>query len=115
MLYQHYFVCDLKNNPQLIAEYKKYHQNVWPEILQDIKNQGIEKMEIFSVLNRMVMIVTTTEKNFNWDLGAKLAKRDDQMVEILNKWEDLMDTFQERIEGSEGIKWVKMDRIFSYE
>ena len=33
---------DLKNDPALIAEYKRYHQNIWPEITKSIKDSGIE-------------------------------------------------------------------------
>ena len=30
---------DLKNDPQLIAEYEAYHKNVWPEIIASIKGK----------------------------------------------------------------------------
>ena len=33
---------DLKDDPRLIAEYKKHHERVWPEILESIKSSGIE-------------------------------------------------------------------------
>jgi L-rhamnose mutarotase len=32
---------DLKEDLALIAEYEKYHQEVWPEIIKSIKNSGI--------------------------------------------------------------------------
>ena len=32
---------DLKDDPKLIAEYKRYHEQVWPEIVQSIKDSGI--------------------------------------------------------------------------
>src|SRR5204863_7325079 len=28
---------DLKNDPKLIAEYKRYHERIWPEITRSIK------------------------------------------------------------------------------
>lgn len=37
---------DLKNDPALIAEYKRYHAKIWPEITQSIRDSGIEDMEI---------------------------------------------------------------------
>lgn len=34
---------DLRNNPELIAEYKLRHskENIWPEILEGIRSVGI--------------------------------------------------------------------------
>jgi len=37
---------DLKNDPALIAEYRKYHEKIWSEITKSIKDSGIEDMEI---------------------------------------------------------------------
>ena len=44
----------LKENPELIAEYKKRHrqQNAWPEILAGIKEVGILEMEIYILGSR---------------------------------------------------------------
>ena len=36
---------DLKNDPALIAEYKRYHQKIWPEITKSIKDSGIVDLE----------------------------------------------------------------------
>ncbi len=33
---------DLKDSPQLIEDYKRQHQNVWPEITKSIRDAGIE-------------------------------------------------------------------------
>ena len=38
---------DLKDDEQLIAEYKAYHQNVWPPIIKSIKDAGIEVLDIY--------------------------------------------------------------------
>ena len=53
------YSCDLKDDPKLISEYKKYHtqENVWPEITQSIKDAGIIDMEIYITGNRMFMII----------------------------------------------------------
>src|SRR5580700_8805427 len=31
------FALDLKGDPALIAEYRKYHEKIWPEITQGLK------------------------------------------------------------------------------
>ena len=40
---------DLKDDPDLIREYERYHapDQVWPEILDSIKESGINNMEIY--------------------------------------------------------------------
>lgn len=50
---------DLKDDQALIAEYEKYHQAVWPEILKSIKDSGIVSMEIHRAGNRLFMIMET--------------------------------------------------------
>jgi L-rhamnose mutarotase len=37
---------DLKGDPKLIAEYRRYHEKIWPEITRSIKDSGIEALEI---------------------------------------------------------------------
>ena len=37
---------DLKDDPALIEEYEQYHRNVWPEIVQSIREAGIKDSEI---------------------------------------------------------------------
>jgi L-rhamnose mutarotase len=48
---------DLKDDPKLIAEYKRYHEMIWPEITRSIKDSGIEDMEIYLLGTRMFMII----------------------------------------------------------
>ncbi len=37
---------DLKNEPKLIAEYKRHHEKIWPEITQSIKGKVQEWEEL---------------------------------------------------------------------
>lgn len=115
------FACDLKNDSSLIKKYIEYHQNVWPEILEDIRAQGIKNMEILHVGDRLFMIVTPTEEffskcgEFSWTKSEKFANRSEKTIKKLNEWEDLMDTYQKRLPDdiSKGVKWVKMEKIFN--
>ena len=52
---------DLKDDPGLIAEYKRYHEHVWPEIVESIKDSGILDMEIYLLGTRMFMIMDVNE------------------------------------------------------
>ena len=54
-------MLDLKNDPQLIAEYKKRHspEYYWKEIGEGIRAVGILNMEIYLLDNHLFMIVET--------------------------------------------------------
>ena len=61
---------DLKDDPKLIAEYKRYHEKVWPEITKSIKDSGIEDMEIYLLGTRMFMVMEVNEK-FSFEAKAE--------------------------------------------
>jgi L-rhamnose mutarotase len=64
---------DLKDDPALIAEYKRYHQKIWPEITKSIRDSGIENMEIYLHGARMFMIMDASA-NFAFDKKAELDR-----------------------------------------
>ena len=102
---------DLKDDPALIAEYKKYHEKIWPEIAESIRGSGIEDMEIYLLGTRMFMIMDVNE-SFSFE---KKAKSDQQNAKV-QEWEKLMWKFQQALPQSKpGEKWLRMERIFKLE
>jgi L-rhamnose mutarotase len=102
---------DLKDDPKLIAEYKRYHEKVWPEIVDSIKDSGIEDMEIYLLGTRMFMIMDVND-SFSFD---KKAKSDKQNAKV-QEWEELTWRFQQALPKSKpGEKWLRMERIFQLE
>jgi L-rhamnose mutarotase len=102
---------DLKADPQLIAEYKRYHEKIWPEITQSIKAAGIEDMEIYMHGTRMFMVMEVSER-FSFERKAT-ADRENPKV---REWEELMWKFQEPLPGAQpGEKWLLMEQIFKLE
>ncbi|KYP13921.1 L-rhamnose mutarotase [Flavihumibacter sp. CACIAM 22H1] len=100
---------DLKDDPALIARYEAYHQAVWPEILDSIRDAGILDMQIYRTGNRLFMIMEVSDA---FDAAAKAAA--DAASPKVQEWETLMDTFQQRLPwAAPGQKWVPMDLIFS--
>ena len=101
---------DLKENPELIAEYRRRHSRgeAWSEILWGIREVGILEMEIYLVETRLFMIVETPV-DFDWDSAMeRLAKLPRQQ-----EWEDYMSEFQQAPPGaSSDEKWRMMERIF---
>ena len=102
---------DLKDDPQLIAEYRRYHQKIWPEITKSIRDAGIEDMEIYVLGTRLFMIMEVSA-NFSF---AEKAKADAANLKV-REWEDLMWKFQSPLPNAKpGEKWLPMERIFKLE
>jgi L-rhamnose mutarotase len=102
---------DLKNDSKLIAEYKKYHEKIWPEITASIRESGIEDMEIYLLGTRMFMIMEVND-SFSFARKAKADKANPKVQE----WEQLMWKFQQALpEAKPGEKWLLMDQIFRLE
>lgn len=99
---------DLKDDPELIEEYIKHHQNVWPEIKQSILDSGIQNMEIYQVETRLFMLMETTE-SFSFERKSEMDRHNPKVQE----WEALMDAYQERLPFAKPEeKWVLMNKIF---
>lgn len=102
---------DLKDDPDLIAEYERYHERIWPEITRSILESGIQDMEIYRVGNRLFMVMEVSEE-FSFEIKARADQADPRVAE----WEDLMWRFQQPLPHAEpGEKWMRMKRIFKLE
>jgi L-rhamnose mutarotase len=102
---------DLKDDPTLIAEYKRHHERIWPEITKSIKDAGIEDLEIYLHGTRLFMIMEVNE-TFSFERKAG-ADRNNRKV---REWENLMWKFQKPLPGARpGEKWLLMDQIFKLE
>lgn len=102
---------DLKDDPKLIADYKRYHDEIWPEVTRSIKDSGIEDMEIYLLGTRMFMIMEVNE-TFSFERKAKA----DELNPTVQKWENLMWSFQHALpQARPGEKWLPMERIFKLE
>jgi L-rhamnose mutarotase len=111
MMRRYCLTLDLKDDPRLITEYKKYHEKIWPEITASLKQSGIEDAEIYLLGTRMFMILEVNE-NFSFAAKAQADQEDPRVRE----WEELMWKFQKALpQARPGEKWLLMDRIFKLE
>ncbi len=102
---------DLKDDPKLIAEYKRHHEHIWPEITQSIKDSGMEGIEMYLLGTRMFMIM---EVNDRFSFAAKAEA--DRLNPKVQEWEKLMWKFQQPLpQAKPGEKWMLMERIFKLE
>jgi hypothetical protein len=103
-------ILDLKDDPALIAEYKKRHSESehWAVIREGIRKVGILEMEIYIIDTRLFMIVETP-LDFDWERAMKELATLPRQAE----WEEYMSIFQISKPGATSAeKWRLMDRIF---
>ena len=102
---------DLKDDPRLIVEYTRYHEQIWPEIAESIRDSGIRDMEIYLLGTRMFMVMEVDE-TFSFEAKAEADRRNPKVQE----WENLMWKFQQALpQAKPGEKWLQMERIFKLE
>lgn len=101
---------DLRDNPQLIAEYRRRHSRgeVWPEVLQGIRDCGLLEMEIYILGTRLVMICEAP-LDVDWDEAMRRMASGPRQAE----WEAFMAVFQQCDPGqTSDEKWQMMERMF---
>ena len=100
----------LKDDPQLIADYKKVHSpgETWPEISQGMRDVGILNMEIYIFGTRLFMIMDTMP-DFDHEKAMKeLATKPRQ-----SEWEAYVSRFQNTsAEATADDKWQVMECIY---
>ena len=90
--------------------YLKNHQNVWPEVLEELKKIKIKNYSIFLKEDFMFGYLEYEGNNFNEDM-AQMAK-----IAIVDKWTKLMiDCFNPFPNNETNNSWVMMDEIFYME
>lgn len=99
---------DLKDDQELIAQYEAHHREVWPAIIQSIRDAGIEVLDIYRTGNRLFMIL---EADGDFSFEKKAAA--DANNPTVQEWETLMWQFQQALPWAKpGEKWVLLDKIF---
>ncbi len=103
----------LEDNPELIEAYKKVHApgEVWPEIMQGMKEVGILDMEIYIHGNLLFMIMDTVSGFDHEKAMTELAAKPRQA-----EWETFVSQFQQTsADATADEKWQLTERIFKME
>jgi L-rhamnose mutarotase len=101
---------DLRPDDELIRAYEEYHApgNVWPPVLDSLREAGIREMQIYRTGNRLVMVIEA-EPDFTFERKAAL----DAANTVVQDWETLMSTFQQAIPWARpGEKWIPLQKVF---
>ena len=100
---------DLKDDPALIAEYERLHQQIWPQISAHLRRHGVLDMQIWRLGTRLFMVMDTAA-GFSAEAFNRASASDPKVQE----WEALMWRFQQPTPGTKpGEKWAPMAQIFS--
>jgi L-rhamnose mutarotase len=101
------YMIKLKNDPDIIEKYKKYHSAVWPEIVEGTRRSGIKRSRIYLLGNTLVMVVDADETSDSRPSSNPAAASPRE-----KEWDDLMRSFQEPVpEAKPGEWWAKMDLV----
>ena len=108
---QYCLTLNLRGDEDLIREYEEFHKpgNVWPEIVESIRRDGILDMQIYRSGVRLVMVITVSDE-FSFERKVKMDSENPKVVE----WERLMEKFQ-RVDEPGDSKWKLMKNIFNLE
>lgn len=103
---------NLKDDPQIIEQYKAYHREVWPEVEQSLKAVGVTGMKIFLLGRQLFMYLQTVDEfDVSHDFGREL-----ELHPRCQEWEDLMCSYQEKVpEAKEDEWWAMMEQVYDLE
>lgn len=108
---QQLLMLDLRDDPALIAAYEAHHRAVWPAVLAHLRRQGVTRLALHRLGNRLVMLLETDDAVFD----AQRMRRAEAEDPTLKAWEDLMRTFQAPTPWTPaGVKWVPMAPLFDW-
>jgi len=103
---------NLKDDPAVIAAYRRHHREVWPEVVDSLRRAGVEQMDIHLLGRRLVMILELSDGlDFRRTLAAHVASSP-----RVAEWERLMKSLQEPTrDAAPGEWWAMMEPVFSLE
>jgi L-rhamnose mutarotase len=103
------FTLNLKDDPVVIDTYRRYHLEVWPEVVESLRAVGVRQMDIHLLGRRLVMIVEMGD-GLDYRVAFKTHAASSGRVA---EWERLMKTLQEPdAAAAPGQWWALMERVF---
>ncbi len=100
---------DLKNDPEIMAKYKEYHRNVWPEVVESLKEIGITAMKIYLSGNHLFMYFEAVDE---FDPARDFQGYTEQNRRA-DEWNTLMSSFQQKSpEAGPDDWWAPMELVY---
>jgi L-rhamnose mutarotase len=99
---------NLQDDPAKIAEYRRQHQAVWPEVTARLRECGVQQMQIFLRGTRMFMYLLTDD---TFDPATDFAHINEDPASA--RWNALMADLQVRSpEANPDEWWAPMELAF---
>ena len=101
----------LRPDPALADEYVARHRDVWPQVLDSLRDSGILRSEIFRNGYQLIMVLDTTD-DFTFDRKAGM----DQANAVVMQWEKEMAKFQavDNADTDASKRWVMLENVFRF-
>ncbi len=100
---------ELRDDQNTIDEYRRYHREVWPEVISGLRSIGIQKMKIFLLGTRMFMYIETPD---DFDLATDFQRYTDSSPRAA-EWDVMMREFQVRVAvAGDDEWWAGMEEVF---
>jgi L-rhamnose mutarotase len=98
----------LRNDPEVIARYKKEHERAWPEVLARLREVGVREMKIYLLGDRLFMYCETVD---GFDPRRDFARTLEDPA--YRRWDELMRTMQQRVDEARPDEWwAAMELVF---
>jgi len=98
----------LRDDDEVVARYREYHRNAWPEVLARLREIGVVEMKIYLTGRRLFMYMEAVD---GFDPERDFRKLADDLR--YREWDNLMRTLQVRApEAREGEWWAAMEQVF---
>jgi L-rhamnose mutarotase len=105
------FGCVVQLKEERAAEYKKHHDEIWPEHQANMEKAGITKFVIYRYHNLLFYYMELRDGITKEDVNKVI-----QASETSRRWESFMHDFQAPLpESGENDWWVPMEEMWSLE
>jgi L-rhamnose mutarotase len=103
------FTVNLKDDPVSVETYRRHHRDVWPEVQASLRQVGVDRMDIYLLGRRLVMVV---EMRDGLDYRTAFQAHASSSASVA-EWERLMTSLQEPpAEARAGEWWAVMEPVF---
>lgn len=100
-------INELKKDKEKIKKYIEYHDNPFPEIVNDLEKKPIGRMRIYHNQSKLVMLLEV-EKDFDLSNGIHI----DPIKGKVEEWQNIMGELFEELESGQPRSWELTEKIF---
>ncbi len=98
----------LRDDPAVVAEYRRAHQHAWPSVVRRLREIGVFEMKIF-LRDQLLFMYLETGSEFDPARDFDQATLDPEY----RRWSTLMAAMQEPIDDArEDEWWAAMEPVF---